>query len=146
MISTRSPSLQDLFLNAVRRSKVPVSIFLTKGVRLQGMIASFDNFALELRGPGGPQLIYKHAVSTIVPVRAPEGFIAAEVKPPVGDALQDLVLANAAIVSAEMHLYFLNGVMLEGHVGGFDQYCVLLTRAEVPQLVYKHAISTLRPH
>ncbi|RYD18577.1 MAG: RNA chaperone Hfq [Lysobacteraceae bacterium] len=60
-------SLQDLFLNALRRSKTPVTMFLVKGVKLQGIVTWFDNFSVLLRRDGQSQLIYKHAISTIMP-------------------------------------------------------------------------------
>ena len=64
-------SLQDQFLNAVRRSKVPVTIFLVKGVKLQGIVTWFDPFSLLLRRDGNAQLVYKHAISTIMPANPP---------------------------------------------------------------------------
>ena len=60
-------NLQDLFLNGLRRSKTPVTMFLVKGVKLQGIITWFDNFSVLLRRDGQAQLIYKHAISTIMP-------------------------------------------------------------------------------
>lgn len=60
-------NLQDAFLNQVRKSKVPVTIFLINGVKLQGMITWFDNFCVLLRRDGQSQLVYKHAISTIMP-------------------------------------------------------------------------------
>ena len=61
-------NLQDAFLNHVRKTKVPVTIFLINGVKLQGVITWFDNFCVLLRGEGRPpQLVYKHAISTIAP-------------------------------------------------------------------------------
>ncbi|MEY5038001.1 MAG: hypothetical protein RL472_1107 [Pseudomonadota bacterium] len=60
-------NLQDAFLNQVRKSKVPVTIFLITGVKLQGMITWFDNFCVLLRRDGQSQLVYKHAISTIMP-------------------------------------------------------------------------------
>ena len=63
----RSLSLQDHFLNSIRRSKLPVTIFLVKGVKLQGVVTWFDNFCLLLRRDGHSQLVYKHAISTIMP-------------------------------------------------------------------------------
>ncbi|MDE0303751.1 MAG: RNA chaperone Hfq [Albidovulum sp.] len=62
-------SLQDDFLNSVRKSKSFVTIFLTNGVKLQGCIVSFDNYCLQLRRDGQSQLVYKHAISTIMPSR-----------------------------------------------------------------------------
>jgi host factor-I protein len=60
-------NLQDAFLNQVRKSKVPVTIFLINGVKLQGIITWFDNFCVLLRRDGQSQLVYKHAISTIMP-------------------------------------------------------------------------------
>jgi host factor-I protein len=60
-------NLQDAFLNHVRKGKVPVTIFLINGVKLQGVITWFDNFCVLLRRDGQSQLVYKHAISTIMP-------------------------------------------------------------------------------
>ncbi|MEZ7814103.1 MAG: RNA chaperone Hfq [Paracoccaceae bacterium] len=60
-------SLQDAFLNQVRKSKISVTIFLINGVKLQGVITWFDNFCVLLRRDGQSQLVYKHAISTIMP-------------------------------------------------------------------------------
>ena len=64
----KSQSLQDPFLNALRKEKVPVSIFLVNGIKLQGQIESFDQFVVSLRN-GVSQMVYKHAISTVVPTR-----------------------------------------------------------------------------
>ena len=61
-------NLQDAFLNQVRKTKVSVTIFLINGVKLQGVITWFDNFCVLLRRDGQSQLVYKHAISTIMPV------------------------------------------------------------------------------
>ena len=60
-------NLQDSFLNQLRKSKISVTIFLINGVKLQGAITWFDNFCLLLRRDGQSQLVYKHAISTIMP-------------------------------------------------------------------------------
>ncbi len=60
-------NLQDLFLNRIRKEKAPVTVFLINGVKLQGLVVSFDNFSVLLRRDGHSQLIYKHAISTIMP-------------------------------------------------------------------------------
>ena len=140
-------SLQDRFLNGVRKSRAPATIFLVKGVKLQGVITWFDAFSLLLRRDSASQLIYKHAISTIMPLRAPTEGFQDFVSPPGGAraSLQDVFLAAAARERAPMTLFLVNGVMLQGHVAGFDQFCVLLERDEQLQLVYKHAISTLQP-
>jgi host factor-I protein len=65
---TKAQSLQEPFLNALRREKVPVSIYLVNGIKLQGTIESFDQFVLLLRNSVN-QMVYKHAISTIVPAR-----------------------------------------------------------------------------
>ena len=66
MASSQS-NLQDTFLNSVRKSKNPVTLFLVNGVKLQGVITWFDNFSILLRREGTVQLVYKHAISTIMP-------------------------------------------------------------------------------
>jgi host factor-I protein len=60
-------SLQDTFLNVVRKNRTPLTIFLINGVKLQGVVTWFDNFSVLLRRDGQPQLVYKHAISTIMP-------------------------------------------------------------------------------
>jgi host factor-I protein len=67
MASERAQNLQDTFLNHVRKSKVPLTIFLVNGVKLQGVVTWFDNFCVLLRRDGHSQLVYKHAISTIMP-------------------------------------------------------------------------------
>ena len=147
-MSSRSLSLQDHFLNSVRRSKTSVTIFLVKGVKLQGVITWFDAFSLLLRREGASQLIYKHSISTIMPAEAPSDFSPAPAgsDPAAGrPALQDAFLAAAARDQESMTIFLVNGVMLQGTIGGFDQFCLLLERGGQLQLVYKHAMSTLQP-
>jgi host factor-I protein len=142
----RSLSLQDHFLNSVRRAKLPVTIFLVKGVKLQGVITWFDAFSLLLRREGASQLVYKHSISTIMPTDQPADFVPTSA--PVDGAktsLQDLFLAAATRDSERMTLFLVNGVMLQGSVTGFDQFSLVLERGGQVQLVYKHAISTLQP-
>ena len=62
-------NLQDAFLNHVRKQKIPVTVFLINGVKLQGVITWFDNFCILLRRDGQSQLVYKHAISTIMPAQ-----------------------------------------------------------------------------
>ena len=63
----KTHNVQDVFLNQVRKQHVPVTIFLVNGVKLQGVITWFDNYSMLLKRDGHIQLIYKHAVSTIMP-------------------------------------------------------------------------------
>jgi host factor-I protein len=67
MAAERTQNLQDTFLNHVRKSKIPLTIFLVNGVKLQGVVTWFDNFCVLLRRDGHSQLVYKHAISTIMP-------------------------------------------------------------------------------
>ena len=138
-------SLQDRFLNSVRRSKSPATIFLVKGVKLQGVITWFDAFSLLLRRDSASQLVYKHAISTIMPQKSPADMAGIEVSQGNRSSLQDIFLSAAAKERASMTLFLVNGVMLQGHVVGFDQFSILLERDEQLQLVYKHAISTFQP-
>lgn len=66
----RSQNLQDVFLNTARRQHISVTLFLVNGVKLQGLITWFDNYSILLKRDGHIQLIYKHAVSTIMPATA----------------------------------------------------------------------------
>lgn len=145
-MAARSLSLQDHFLNSVRRAKLPVTIFLIKGVKLQGVVTWFDAFSLLLRREGASQLVYKHSISTLMPPEAPPDFVATA---PAADgtkaSLQDVFLAAATRERERMTLFLVNGVMLQGTVTGFDQFSLILERGAQVQLVYKHAISTLQP-
>lgn len=67
MSQDKKQNLQDTFLNTVRKSKTPLTIFLVNGVKLQGVVTWFDNFCVLLRREGQIQLVYKHAISTIMP-------------------------------------------------------------------------------
>ncbi|MHA6288588.1 RNA chaperone Hfq [Maricaulis sp. CAU 1757] len=67
MSHDKKQNLQDVFLNSVRKTKTPLTIFLVNGVKLQGVVTWFDNFCVLLRRDGLSQLVYKHAISTIMP-------------------------------------------------------------------------------
>jgi host factor-I protein len=67
MAQDKPQNLQDTFLNHVRKQKTPLTVFLVNGVKLQGVITWFDNFCVLLRRDGMSQLVYKHAISTIMP-------------------------------------------------------------------------------
>jgi len=67
MAQEKQQNLQDTFLNHLRKTKIPVTVFLVNGVKLQGIITWFDNFSMLLRRDGVSQLVYKHAISTIMP-------------------------------------------------------------------------------
>ncbi|MBP5855581.1 RNA chaperone Hfq [Marivibrio halodurans] len=67
MSSDKTQNLQDTFLNHLRKNKMPVTVFLVNGVKLQGIITWFDNFCVLLRRDAHSQLVYKHAISTVMP-------------------------------------------------------------------------------
>lgn len=67
MAQDKPQNLQDTFLNHVRKNKIPLTVFLVNGVKLQGVISWFDNFCVLLRRDGLSQLVYKHAISTVMP-------------------------------------------------------------------------------
>ena len=145
-MADKQGSLQDLFLNALRRTKTPVTMFLVKGVKLQGIVTWFDNFSVLLRRDGQSQLIYKHAISTIMPAGPMD---VAELVEQVGDSgkkqLQDIFLTAVRKSRDPVTMFLVNGVMLQGAIAGFDLFCMLLQRDNVVQLVYKHAVSTIQP-
>jgi host factor-I protein len=143
-------NLQDLFLNGLRRTKTPVTMFLVKGVKLQGIITWFDNFSVLLRRDGQAQLVYKHAISTIMPAQPLElaeieGAFAeqADRKKPV--LLQEVFLGAVRRAHEPVTMFLVNGVMLQGEIVAFDLFCMLLQRDGLSQLVYKHAVSTVQP-
>jgi len=145
-MADKALSLQDQFLNSIRRAKTPATIFLVKGVKLQGIVTWFDAFSLLLRREGTSQLVYKHAISTIMPAQAPADIASADPESSARRAaLQDLFLQAAARDQAAMTIFLVNGVMLQGSVAGFDQFSLMLERSGQVQLVYKHAISTMQP-
>ncbi len=139
--------LQDLFLNSLRKSKTPVTMFLVKGVKLQGVITWFDNFSVLLRRDGQSQLVYKHAISTIMPGAAVDTaeIESAFAEQKQGKLLQEVFLNAVRRERDNVTMFLVNGVMLQGEVAAFDLFCLLLNRDGQSQLVYKHAISTIQP-
>jgi len=147
-VADKQTSLQDLFLNALRRNKTPVTMFLVKGVKLQGIVTWFDNFSVLLRRDGQSQLIYKHAISTIMP----SGPLDLQsVIDAVGESarkqavLQEIFLSAVRKSGDPVTMFLVNGVMLQGEIAAFDLFCMLLQREGLSQLVYKHAVSTIQP-
>lgn len=138
-------SLQDHFLNCARRSKVPLTVFLLKGVKLQGVLTWFDTFSLLLRRDGQSQLVYKHSISTIMPAKPLDLAPLDQPDTPSKPALQDAFLSAAAREKQHMTVFLINGVMLQGMVSAHDQFSLLLERGSQAQLVYKHAVSTMQP-
>ena len=141
-------NLQDLFLNQLRKNKTPVTMFLVKGVKLQGIVTWFDNFSILLRRDGQSQLVYKHAISTIMPSQplALEGFAGnPEDKARKSRLLQDIFLSSVRDSTVPVTMFLVNGVMLQGRVASYDLFCMLLEREGYVQLAYKHAISTIQP-
>lgn len=67
MANDKSQNIQDIFLNSLRKKRVPVTVFLSSGVKLQGNITGFDNFCIVLRRGPQVQLVYKHTIATVVP-------------------------------------------------------------------------------
>ena len=74
MAAEKSQNVQDVFLNHIRKNKVPVTVFLVNGVKLQGIITWFDNFSVLLRRDAHSQLVYKHAISTVMPANPVQLF------------------------------------------------------------------------
>ncbi len=93
MANEKSQNVQDVFLNHVRKNKTPVTIFLVNGVKLQGIITWFDNFSLLLRRDGHTQLVYKHAISTVMPGAPIQLFEGIRTEVPAG-AMREIVAAT----------------------------------------------------
>ncbi|GAB4519384.1 MAG: RNA chaperone Hfq [Parvularculaceae bacterium] len=86
MPNDKKQNLQDAFLNHVRKQKTPVTIFLVNGVKLQGVVTWFDNFCVLLRREGHSQLVYKHAISTVMPSQPVNLYDSGEVAEEQADA------------------------------------------------------------
>ena len=138
--------LQDAFLNLLRKNKTPVTMFLVKGVKLQGIVTWFDNFSILLRRDGQSQLVYKHAISTIMPGASVD---AEQFSNRAGNKkqrlLQDVFLSRVSDAGVEVTMFLVNGVMLQGRIAAYDLFCMLLERDGAVQLAYKHAVSTIQP-
>lgn len=143
----KGQNLQDAFLNLLRKNKTPVTMFLVKGVKLQGIVTWFDNFSILLRRDGQSQLVYKHAISTIMPSQP----LDAKQFGAIGEGnrkqrlLQDVFLTSVRDAGVQVTMFLVNGVMLQGKIAAFDLFCTLLEREGYVQLAYKHAVSTIQP-
>jgi host factor-I protein len=148
IMTEKSNGLQDLFLNSLRKSKTPVTMFLVKGVKLQGVVTWFDNFSVLLRRDGQSQLVYKHSISTVMPSTSPDRkpfddmMALVNLRPGM---LQDVFLYAMCDKAEPVTTFLVNGVMLQGTIAAYDLFSVLLERDGTMQLVYKHAISTVQP-
>jgi len=114
---------------------------------LQGIITWFDNFSVLLRRDGQSQLVYKHAISTVMPAQSMD---IAELRKigennPKAKLLQEVFLTAVRRSGSPVTMFLVNGVMLQGEIAAFDLFCMLLERDGMVQLVYKHAISTVQP-
>ncbi|CAN1517014.1 RNA-binding protein Hfq [Sphingomonadaceae bacterium] len=147
-MTEKNNGLQDLFLNSLRKSKTPVTMFLVKGVKLQGVVTWFDNFSLLLRRDGQSQLVYKHSISTIMPSQSPDSAAFTQMMANVHQRpgmLQDVFLYAMFDKKEPVTTFLVNGVMLQGSIAAYDLFSLLLERDGVMQLVYKHAVSTIQP-
>ena len=139
-------NLQDAFLNLLRKNKMPVTIFLVKGVKLQGIVTWFDNFSILLRRDGQTQLVYKHAVSTIMPSQPVDASqFSSQGSNRKQRLLQDVFLSSVREAEVPVTMFLVNGVMLQGAIAAYDLFCMLLERDGYVQLAYKHAVSTIQP-
>ena len=145
--SPKGANLQDVFLNHLRREKLPVTMFLVKGVKLQGIVTWFDNFSILLRRDGQTQLVYKHAISTIMPGQPVDAamFGAGGDNGRKQRLLQDVFLSRVRDAEVQVTMFLVNGVMLQGRIAAYDLFCMLLERDGFVQLAYKHAVSTIQP-
>jgi host factor-I protein len=145
-VARQGGNLQDAFLNLLRKNKIPVTMFLVKGVKLQGIVTWFDNFSILLRRDGQSQLVYKHAISTIMPGQSldPAQF-GSQSGGRKQKLLQDVFLSRVADAEVQVTMFLVNGVMLQGRIAAYDLFCMLLERDGAVQLAYKHAVSTIQP-
>lgn len=144
-MAVKPVSLQEQFLNTARKSRTPLTVFLLKGVKLQGVITWFDTFSVLLRREGQNLLVYKHSISTIMPAKSFQLAGQSEPEDAGKVELQEAFLSAAGREKQKMTVFLVNGVMLQGSVAAHDQFSLLLERSGQVQLVYKHAISTMQP-
>ncbi len=145
-LEVKHGNLQDTFLNLMRKSKTPVTMFLVKGVKLQGIVTWFDNFSVLLRRDGHSQLVYKHAISTIMPGQPIDaGQFGSQGSNKKQRLLQDVFLSRVSEAEVQVTMCVVNGVMLQGRIAAYDLFSVLLEREGYVQLAYKHAVSTIQP-
>ncbi len=148
---SRPANLQDAFLNLLRKNRTPVTMFLVKGVKLQGIVTWFDNFSILLRRDGQSQLVYKHAISTIMPGQPVDAsqFESQQGSSQQGSRkqrlLQDVFLSRVSEAGVQVTMFLVNGVMLQGRIAAYDLFCTMLERDGFVQLAYKHAVSTIQP-
>ncbi|MBM3468972.1 MAG: RNA chaperone Hfq [Alphaproteobacteria bacterium] len=88
MANEKPVNVQDVFLNHVRKNKTPLTVFLVNGVKLQGVVTWFDSFSMLLRRDGHSQLVYKHAISTVMP-QGPIQLFEATAAQARSDSLED---------------------------------------------------------
>ena len=140
--------MQDQFLNFLRREKIAVTMFLVKGVKLQGIVTWFDNFSILLRRDGQSQLVYKHAISTIMPGQEVDAdqFGSGQDGNRKMRLLQDVFLSRVSEAGVQVTMFLVNGVSLQGRIASYDLFCTLLERDGYVQLAYKHAVSTIQPN
>ncbi|MGB3739048.1 MAG: RNA chaperone Hfq [Pontixanthobacter sp.] len=144
--STKQANLQDAFLNLLRKEKIPVTMFLVKGVKLQGVVTWFDNFSVLLRRDGQTQLVYKHGISTIMPGQPMDAHqFGSKDTSYKHRMLQDVFLSSVRDAGVPVTMFLVNGVMLQGAIAAYDLFCMLLERDGFVQLAYKHAVSTIQP-
>lgn len=144
--AVKGQNLQDAFLNHLRKHKMPVTMFLVKGVKLQGIVTWFDNFSILLRRDGQSQLVYKHSISTIMPGQPVDAKLFAVAEGSKKQRLlQDIFLGRVRDAEVQVTMFLVNGVMLQGRIAAFDLFCMLLEREGFVQLAYKHAVSTIQP-
>ena len=144
--ASKHQNLQDAFLNLLRKNKTPVTMFLVKGVKLQGIVTWFDNFSILLRRDGQSQLVYKHSVSTIMPSQPIDASqFGSQDSNKKQRLLQDVFLGRVREAGVQVTMFLVNGVMLQGKIAAYDLFCMLLEREGYVQLAYKHAVSTIQP-
>jgi host factor-I protein len=143
----KGQNLQDQFLNLLRKNKTPVTMFLVKGVKLQGIVTWFDNFSILLRRDGQSQLVYKHAISTImpsVPVDVRQ-FSSGSDRQQEGAPVAGRVPVKRARRRGAGHHVPGQRRDAAGAGRAYDLFCMLLEREGYVQLAYKHAVSTIQP-
>jgi host factor-I protein len=147
MRRVKGQNLQDVFLNHLRKNKIPVTMFLVKGVKLAGHRHLVRQF-LDPAAPRWPVAACLQACDLDDHARpAAFGcpFPGRRRRTARSACLQEVFLSSVRDAGVQVTMFLVNGVMLQGKVAAYDLFCMLLEREGYVQLAYKHAVSTIQP-
>lgn len=136
-------NLQDKVLQEARAKRMQVTVFFVNGFQMKGIIKAFDNYTFYLVNEGKEYLLYKHAVTTLVPLKQLTGEQIKNRMKPMN--LQDTVLNAVRGQDMQVKVFLTNGFQIQGKVKEFDNFTILLEKEGKDHLIYKQALTTIQP-